>query len=72
MHVSKCKQGESFSEGEIVPYGDISISPCAGILNYGQVFVLSLNIYHLIKLKLFFVPPIFPAMSSVMFLIGFV
>ncbi|VVB00689.1 unnamed protein product [Arabis nemorensis] len=36
MYVAKCKQGESFSEGKIIPYGDISISPCSGILKYGQ------------------------------------
>ncbi|KAL0760395.1 hypothetical protein Bca101_076545 [Brassica carinata] len=37
MYVAKCRQGESFTEGKIVPYGDISISPCSPILNYGQV-----------------------------------
>ncbi|KAL0715488.1 hypothetical protein Bca4012_064810 [Brassica carinata] len=45
MYVSKCKQGEGFSEGEIVPYGDISISPCAGILNYGQGLFEGLKAY---------------------------
>lgn len=44
MYVAKYKQGESFSVGDIVPYADISISPCAGILNYGQV-ILFLGIY---------------------------
>ncbi|WZZ47973.1 hypothetical protein YC2023_048080 [Brassica napus] len=37
MYVAKCRQGESFTEGKIVPYGDISISPCSPILNYGQI-----------------------------------
>ncbi|CAN7029265.1 unnamed protein product, partial [Brassica rapa subsp. trilocularis] len=45
MYMSKCKQGESFSEGEIVPYGDIPISPCAGILNYGQGLFEGLKAY---------------------------
>ncbi|EFH70490.1 aminotransferase class IV family protein [Arabidopsis lyrata subsp. lyrata] len=45
MYVAKCKQGESFSKGEIVPYGDISISPCAGILNYGQGLFEGLKAY---------------------------
>ncbi|CAD5315105.1 unnamed protein product [Arabidopsis thaliana] len=45
MYVAKCKQGESFSTGEIVPYGDISISPCAGILNYGQGLFEGLKAY---------------------------
>ncbi|WZZ32475.1 hypothetical protein YC2023_015876 [Brassica napus] len=45
MYVAKCKQGESFSEGKIVPYGDISISPSAGILNYGQGLFEGLKAY---------------------------
>ncbi|XP_019090885.1 PREDICTED: branched-chain-amino-acid aminotransferase 6-like [Camelina sativa] len=36
MYVAKCRQGERFSQGKILPYGDISISPCSAILNYGQ------------------------------------
>lgn len=42
MYVAECRQGESFSQGKIVPYGDISISPCSPILNYGQVRFLLL------------------------------
>ncbi|CAA7048355.1 unnamed protein product [Microthlaspi erraticum] len=45
MYVAKCKQGESFSEGKLVPYGDISISPCSGILNYGQGLFEGLKAY---------------------------
>ncbi|ESQ30468.1 hypothetical protein EUTSA_v10011586mg [Eutrema salsugineum] len=45
MYVAKCKQGESFSTGEIIPYGDISISPCSGILNYGQGLFEGLKAY---------------------------
>ncbi|KAG7594678.1 Aminotransferase class IV [Arabidopsis thaliana x Arabidopsis arenosa] len=45
MYVAKCKQGESFSKGEIVPYGDFLISPCAGILNYGQGLFEGLKAY---------------------------
>ncbi|CDY27927.1 BnaCnng05120D [Brassica napus] len=33
MYVAKCRQGESFREGKIVPYGDISISPCSPIFS---------------------------------------
>ncbi|EFH70492.1 branched-chain amino acid aminotransferase 6 [Arabidopsis lyrata subsp. lyrata] len=45
MYVAKCKQGESFSQGKIVPYGDISISPCSPILNYGQGLFEGLKAY---------------------------
>jgi len=33
----KCAKGEKFSEGSLIPYGNIEISPFAVILNYGQV-----------------------------------
>ncbi|KAF3583317.1 hypothetical protein F2Q69_00031023 [Brassica cretica] len=36
MYVAKCKHGESFQEGKIVPYADLQISPCSAVLNYGQ------------------------------------
>lgn len=36
MFIAKCAIGEEWSEGEYLPYGDILISPAAGILNYGQ------------------------------------
>nr|VDC65005.1 unnamed protein product [Brassica rapa] len=45
MYVAKCRQGESFTEGKIVPYGDISISPCCPILNYGQGLFEGLKAY---------------------------
>lgn len=37
MYVMKCAKGDKFSQGSIVPFGNIEISPSAGILNYGQV-----------------------------------
>ncbi|XP_014508284.1 branched-chain-amino-acid aminotransferase 2, chloroplastic isoform X2 [Vigna radiata var. radiata] len=36
MYVMKCAKGDKFSEGSLLPYGNIEISPCSGILNYGQ------------------------------------
>lgn len=36
MYVAKCKRGDEWSAGEMEPYGDITISPAAGVLNYGQ------------------------------------
>ncbi len=36
MFVSTCKSGENWGAGQLQPYGNISISPAAGVLNYGQ------------------------------------
>ncbi|RDY07834.1 putative branched-chain-amino-acid aminotransferase 7, partial [Mucuna pruriens] len=36
MYVMKCAKGDKFSQGSILPFGNIEISPSAGILNYGQ------------------------------------
>jgi len=36
MYVTKCKQGDDWKTGELVPYGNISISPASTVLNYGQ------------------------------------
>jgi branched-chain amino acid aminotransferase len=36
MFISKCKPDGKWNPGEYLPYGDISISPAAGVLNYGQ------------------------------------
>ena len=37
MYMMKCSEEKNFSHGNLVPYGNIEISPSAGILNYGQV-----------------------------------
>lgn len=36
MFVSKCKADGAWDEGTYLPYGNFSISPAAGVLNYGQ------------------------------------
>ena len=36
MYVAKCKEGGEWETGKLVSYGDIKISPAAGVLNYGQ------------------------------------
>lgn len=36
MFVAKTKNGEPWAGGELMPYGNISMSPAAGVLNYGQ------------------------------------
>ncbi|ESW08790.1 hypothetical protein PHAVU_009G075100 [Phaseolus vulgaris] len=36
MYISKCCEGQSFGEGQLSRYGNIELSPSAGVLNYGQ------------------------------------
>ena len=36
MYISKCKIGQEWRKGKLVPYNDIRISPASTILNYGQ------------------------------------
>lgn len=36
MFISKCKADGVWDQGAYLPYGDIQISPAAGVLNYGQ------------------------------------
>lgn len=45
MYVMKCAKGEKFSEGSLIPYGNIEISPFAVILNYGQGIFEGLKAY---------------------------
>jgi hypothetical protein len=36
MFVAKCDAGGEWDKGEILPYGDLKMSPRAGVINYGQ------------------------------------
>ncbi|XP_074271896.1 branched-chain-amino-acid aminotransferase 2, chloroplastic-like isoform X1 [Silene latifolia] len=36
MYVMKCSIGDEFDKGQLLPYGNIELSPAAGVLNYGQ------------------------------------
>ncbi|KAG2260018.1 hypothetical protein Bca52824_079312 [Brassica carinata] len=36
MYVMKCSKDGEFTEGELTPFGNIQLSPSAGVLNYGQ------------------------------------
>lgn len=42
MYVMKCSQGQNFGKGELQHFGNIELSPSAGVLNYGQVCPLYL------------------------------
>lgn len=37
MYTMKCTKEKNFEHGQLNPYGNIEISPYAGVLNYGQV-----------------------------------
>ncbi|KAG7943433.1 hypothetical protein I3843_15G038600 [Carya illinoinensis] len=36
MYMTKCTKGECFEQGQLSRYGNIELSPAAGVLNYGQ------------------------------------
>ena len=36
MYIANCKQGEEWQPGVMQDFADISLSPAAGVLNYGQ------------------------------------
>ena len=36
MYRQVIPSGSEWGDGELLPFGDISISPAAGVLNYGQ------------------------------------
>ncbi|KGN48645.1 branched-chain amino acid aminotransferase 2, chloroplastic [Cucumis sativus] len=45
MYVMKCSQGDNFSNGELKRFGNIELSPSAGVLNYGQGLFEGLKAY---------------------------
>jgi branched-chain amino acid aminotransferase len=45
MYFMKCDQGGTFTKGELKRFGNIELNPSAGVLNYGQVLLLSF-IFH--------------------------
>lgn len=45
MYIMKCSRGEGFSKGGLQRYGNIEISPSAGVLNYGQGLFEGLKAY---------------------------
>uniref|UniRef100_A0A7C9D940 Branched-chain-amino-acid aminotransferase n=1 Tax=Opuntia streptacantha TaxID=393608 RepID=A0A7C9D940_OPUST len=45
MYTMKCVRDEGFSKGELRRYGNIEISPAAGVLNYGQGLFEGLKAY---------------------------
>lgn len=42
MYVMKCDGSGNFTKGQLQRFGNIEMSPSAGVLNYGQVIYLSI------------------------------
>ncbi len=36
MYIAKCEQNSKWERGELIPFGNLSLSPAATVLNYGQ------------------------------------
>lgn len=49
MYKTTCLQGEDWKPGELMPYGNISISPAAGVINYGQGLFEGMKAYRTSK-----------------------
>lgn len=45
MYQMKCGQNGTFERGQVKPYGNIELSPSAGVLNYGQGLFEGLKAY---------------------------
>ncbi|PKI55582.1 hypothetical protein CRG98_024030 [Punica granatum] len=45
MYVMKCSENDRYKEGKISRYGNIELSPSAGVLNYGQGLFEGLKAY---------------------------
>lgn len=49
MYVAKTDENQQWSQGEYVPYGPLSLSPAAGVLNYGQGIFEGLKAFRTVK-----------------------
>ena len=49
MYIMKCSKEGSFDHGTLIPFGNIELSPYAGVLNFGQVrnseYIVTINQY---------------------------
>ena len=49
MYITNAEMGEPWMPGELIPYGDMKISPAAGVLNYGQGLFEGMKAYRTSK-----------------------
>jgi branched-chain amino acid aminotransferase len=54
MYIAKCEEGGEWQTGQLVSYGDIKISPAAGVLNYGQGVFEGIKVYRSSKDRIIF------------------
>lgn len=57
MYVMKCEQGKDWQKGELLPYGNLEISPSAAVLNYGQGCFEGMKAYRTIDGRLLIFRP---------------
>jgi branched-chain amino acid aminotransferase len=57
MYLTETKQGEAWMPGDLRPYGNMSISPAAGVLNYGQGLFEGMKAYRTTDGKVVFFRP---------------
>jgi branched-chain amino acid aminotransferase len=57
MYLTETKQGEAWMPGNLRPYGNMSISPAAGVLNYGQGLFEGMKAYRTTDGKVVFFRP---------------
>ncbi|SVC49906.1 uncharacterized protein METZ01_LOCUS302760, partial [marine metagenome] len=46
MWRGECGSGETWSKGELIPYGTVEMSPASSVLNYGQGVFEGMKAYH--------------------------
>ena len=49
MYIAHCELDGEWEEGKLIPYGNVSISPAAGVLNYGQGIFEGMKAYRSAK-----------------------
>ncbi|MBL7052265.1 MAG: branched-chain amino acid aminotransferase [Candidatus Marinimicrobia bacterium] len=49
MYQAKCEIGKQWQSGKLIPYGDITLSPAAGVLNYGQGIFEGMKAFRTVK-----------------------
>ena len=49
MFIAKCPRDDEWTNGSLIPYGNIELSPAAGVLNYGQGVFEGTKAYHTSK-----------------------
>ncbi|KAJ7547370.1 hypothetical protein O6H91_08G082700 [Diphasiastrum complanatum] len=56
MYIMKCERGQ-WQQGELKPYGNLELSPSAGVLNYGQGLFEGLKAYRTFDGRIFLFRP---------------